>query len=216
MRNMTAITLYSGDPSIRLAPITDTSGLGPAMIRLNPQQRAFVVAFIETGGQDYTRAATIAGYCPDNQQARRVTAYRLAHDPKVQAAIKEVADKRLRSGAILAAEVLLQIAADPTHKDRLKASVELLNRAGLLVVNQTEVVHRTEDEADRVKRITEYCRTLGLDPRELLGCAGVTVDAEFKVVQNRRKPTSAPEPEPETVEAEVEDDWTVYPEEDVA
>lgn len=198
-----------------IPPITDTTGLGKAMIALNPQQRAFVFAYVETGGQDATRAALMAGYSMTNDNARRVTAHRLAHDPRVQAAIKEVADARLRQGAILGAEVLIAIAGDPTHKDRMKAAVELLNRSGLLVTPTVNHVHRSEDDVDRVQRIVNMATQLGLDPRELLGSAGVTVDAEFKVVQNGGRRPAPPQPE-EVVDAEVIDEWGWDPEEDAA
>lgn len=188
---------------VPIEPITETHGLGPAMIALNPQQRAFVLAYVETGGQDQTRAAVLSGYgvTPGSQ---KVAGYRLAHDPKILAAIKEVADQRLRSGALLGAEVLIAIAQNPVHKDQLKAATELLNRGGLIVRQEVEHIHRSETEAEQVKKIVSLARELGLDPKQLLGSAGVTVDADFKVVSNGKgQPQPEPE-EPEEVDAEFE------------
>ncbi len=51
--------------------------------------------------------------------------------PKIQEAIREEGSRRLGRHAILAVSVLAEIAANPEHKDRLRAAIELLNRAGL-------------------------------------------------------------------------------------
>lgn len=174
-------------------PVTDTRKMGPAMVALEPKQRAFVLAFVDTGGQDATKAARMAGYGGDNPQSVRVTAHRLTHDAKVLEAIREVADSRIRSEALMAMEVIVEIAKDPTHKDRFAAAKEIANRSGLMVVQKSEVVHRTEDEADKIKRIIALARGLGVDPRQLLGSAGVVLDADFEVVST----TALPAPEPE-------------------
>jgi hypothetical protein len=170
-------------------PVTDTRGLGDAMLALNPQQRAFVLAYVETGGQDQTRAAHLAGY-GGTDNSRRVQAHRLAHDDKVLRAIREVADKRVRSGALLGAEVVLEIAKDPTHKDRFKAAQSLMDRSGMLVPTKVEHehIHRTEADDERIARLIGVARQLGMDPRQLLGSVGVTVDAEFKVVDTTPAP----------------------------
>lgn len=163
-------------------PILDTQGLGPAMIELNPQQRAFVYALLDTGGQSNTKAAALSGYAPGNPDAQRVTAYRLAHDPKVLAAIKEEANRRLHSGAILGASVLLEIANDPTHKDRFKAASELLSRGGLVMATEHKVTVEHRDDKGLIDKITVLANSLGLDPRQLLGNAAPAVDAEFEDV----------------------------------
>ncbi len=113
--------------------------LGPAMQALNEGQRNFVIALLETGAKDNTLAAEMAGYS-GTQGSRKVQAYRLIHNPKVLAAIREEGERRLRSGAILGASVLIEIASDTMHKDRFKAAVELLNRSGLLVETQHRVI----------------------------------------------------------------------------
>lgn len=167
-------------------PVTDTRRLGPAMTALEPKQRAFVLALVDTGGQDATKAARMAGYGGENPQSVRVTAHRLTHDAKVLEAIREVADSRIRSEALMAMEVIVEIAKDVTHKDRFAAAKEIANRSGLMVVNKVEHahVHRTEDEDEKIKRIIQLAKGLGVDPRTLLGSAGVTLDAEFEVVQS--------------------------------
>ncbi len=163
-------------------PIVDTDGLGPHMLELTPQQRAFVLAMLDTGGQDNSKAASLAGYGGDNPGSDRVQAHRLAHSPKVLAAIKEEANKRLHSGAILGASVLIEIARDVCHKDRYKAASELLSRGGLIMATEHKITVERKDDQAMIAKITALATQLGLDPKQLLGQAAPTIDAEFEDV----------------------------------
>lgn len=167
-----------------LVPMKGTGAPGPAMSALSTRQQAFVRYMLQTGGQNAKRCAAAAGYT-GNDNTMAVTAHRLAHDEKVLAALKEEADKRIRSGAILGASVLAEIAGDVTHKDRLKAAIELLNRAGLLTATLHKHEHavtvtNTADEKAQIARITEMAAKLGVDPKKLLGGF---IDAEFSEVE---------------------------------
>ena len=177
-------------PAVAYPPIEAYAGMGPAMRKISPQQRAFVVALLETGGQDHTKAARLAGYGGANPGSARVQAHRLMTADHILAAIREEAEKRISSHALLGAEVLVEIAKDVTHKDRMKAAVELMNRSGMLVAQKVEHehVHRVEDDADKVRRVAALATKLGLDPKELLGQAGVTVDANFEIVHTQALP----------------------------
>lgn len=165
------------------------SELGPEMRALVPKQRAFVYALVETGGNP-TQAAAAAGYgedCPTlekKQAACRAAGYTLAHHPKVLRAIKEEASKRLHSGALIAASALIEIVNDVSHKNRLRAVEVLLDRAGLVVEQRSviDVNHNHRADGEQVERIRQLAGNLGLDPRKLLGHAGVVVDAEFEEV----------------------------------
>jgi phage terminase small subunit len=161
------------------------------MLAITPPQRAFVVALLESGARDNSLAAGIAGY--GNTEGTRWNAgHRLSRHPKIQAAIKEEADRRLRAGAILAASALIEIAGNAQHKDRFKASVELLNRAGLLVETQHRVI--VEDDRRTTREIEEaivlMAKRNGLDPATLLGSHARTmvvpdvVDAEYTEVDD--------------------------------
>lgn len=171
---------------------TDDHDYGPAMSALNELQRRFVDAMLITGGQAgrYSEAARMAGYT-GNPDSLKVTAHRLAHSPKVQAAIREEAERRVHSGAILGASVLIEIAQDSQHKDRFKAATRLLDMAGLIVTTQHKVtVEHTGDDAEKIRSVIAMAKAMGMDPRKLLGNAGVTaeeiaaVDAEFEVVEH--------------------------------
>lgn len=196
--------------STELTLTIPTGEIGPKMRKLSPQQRSFVYAMTACGG-NMTRAALAAGYGAGSEtekqreKAARVAGSRLASEPKVLEAIKEEAEKRLHSGALIAASTLLEIVGDPLHKDRLKAASQLLDRAGLIIETK-HTVNVTHSGADRetVARITDLATKLGLDPKALLGQTGPIIDAEFEEVPREADPPEAPAPEDD-------DPWTVRP-----
>lgn len=163
--------------------------LGPKMTALPERQRAFVVALITQGTRDYTAAAQTAGYKADNRNALKVSAHRLAHDEKILAAIKEETERRLQASIGMAAEVLLSIAEDPTHKDRLKAATALLNRGGLHESIEHKITHDVSADAKTLlARFSVLAGTLGVDPVQIMGRAGLSlpkpevVEGEYEVV----------------------------------
>ena len=150
------------------------------------------MALVENGGNQ-TRAAITAGY---SEEFAKSIGSRLARNPKVTAAIKEMADQRVRSSAVNAMDVIIEIMRDPTHKDRFKAAIEVANRSGLIVTTQHEVkVAHTVDDTQMVERIRQLATGLGLDAKQLLGSVGVdldkVIDAEFTEVT----PPAKEEPE---------------------
>jgi hypothetical protein len=166
--------------------------LGPAMRALEPMQQRFVVALAEFGDDNHTRAAKMAGYT--DSEHLKCTAYRLASNPKVQAAIQEVCLGRLHGGKILAVSKLIELAHSVDQKIALKAATELMNRTGLHAVSEhnvkTQDVSRTDDAM--IARIIQLANKIGVDPNLMLGQAGVKgeiIDGEFKEV------TTAPIPE---------------------
>lgn len=159
--------------------------LGPAMSALAPKQRAFVRALVVAGARSPSKAAQIAGYGGgDHAAAQR--AYENMRNPKVLAAIREEADKRLRGGALLGAAVIEEIASDPMHKDRFRAAIELLNRSDLIVQTQHKVVvedNRSNEEI--AARAVALAQRLGLDPKALLENYGLTIEGEFTEVKTQ-------------------------------
>lgn len=161
--------------------------LGPAMNALpNDRQRAFVCALLEYGDNNHTRAAACAGYT-GNDNTIRVTAHRLSHDELVLAAMHEEASRRMNAGKVMATSKLLEIAADTTHKDQLKAVLSVLDRTGLHAKTEHTVKVRDESRTEdaMIERIKQLGTKLGLQPeeqRKLLASAGV-IDAEFTVVE---------------------------------
>src|SRR6266571_5005785 len=104
---------------------------GPAMQALSERQRAFVMAIIEYPGITQADAARRAGYS-DVKEGAKVRGHYCAHNPAVQAAMREEAGKRLNSSSLMAANVLLELLQDDAvePKDRIKAAGMLLDRSG--------------------------------------------------------------------------------------
>jgi phage terminase small subunit len=150
------------------------------MRELTDKQQKFVIALLETGGENETGAALMAGY--GTGYATR--AYELSRNPKVLAAIREEADKRICSGALMAASKLYLIAKNDTHKDQLRAIDMLMNRAGMIVQTQHKVVvEDNRTDAEVIARTVQLAKALGLDPSKVLKSVGVEyVDAEFSPV----------------------------------
>lgn len=152
---------------------------GPAMLDLTEPQRMFVLHYANTGGVNAAEAARKAGY-GNSADSQAVTASRMLRQPRILAALREVADRRLKSGAILAASAIVEIANDPLHRDRFKAATELLNRAGLVVEGISRVIvedHRTVEEIER--RVRDLAVRVGIDPEKLLGQSQI-INGDFE------------------------------------
>jgi terminase small subunit-like protein len=153
---------------------------GPAMRKLNDRQRAFVTAILDFGGRNNTRAAMAAGY-EGEPHVLKVTAFKLAHSPNIQDAIREEAQNRLNGSSIMAVNILLDIAEDVTteKKDRLKACEMIMNRTGLIAKTEHTVNITKKDltSDEMLKRIHLLSNHLGIDPAKLLG--GPAVDVEY-------------------------------------
>ncbi len=146
----------------RTAPVAnpDISDLGPAMLALSEQQRRFVIAYVGDS-RDISRCALAAGYSTSSN-GHRVAAHRMMRAPKIIAAIKEEADKRLNSAAYIAVSGLSDIAADPEHRDRQKACDSILDRTGYprrevrAVVPDDEGEYRNKSTAELLEMIRSY------------------------------------------------------------
>ena len=157
------------------------------MTGLTEKQRRFVWALGESNG-NHTRAAAVAGYEGElGGVAHRVAGHRLAHDPKIRAAIQEVALEGINGDAILARMVLHEVAENRTYSagDRMKAALAILNRSGIHEKTEHKVtVEHTTDPTAMIAEIKAFAAKLGLDEKKLLGEAGV-IDAEFEVVDKQ-------------------------------
>ena len=161
----------------------DQNDLGPAMRELTLPQQAFVMAYAENGGINAAEAAKRAGY-GINGETQANAANRLLKRPDILSALREVADSRLKSGAILAASVLVEILQDKFSKDRYKAAIEVLNRAGLVVEGVSRVIvedHRTPEEVER--RVRDLAERIGIDPDRLLG-RSILENVDYTVVDD--------------------------------
>lgn len=173
--------------------VPSESDLGPAMRAILPRHRLFVIACLDSGVKiDFTRAARIAGYArgKPGDSTLRVRGHRLAHSPKIQAAILEESQKRLQAGTMAATGLLMKIVADPKEetKDRLKAAQMVLDRGGLgsVTVHKVDVTH-TDNRIEKVAKIVELARLMGQDPKQLLGSLADVTDADFEMVDKLKE-----------------------------
>lgn len=158
------------DPTVHMsAALADESLLGPAMRALTPRRRAFVDAMFamgDTGNNlEYARAA---GFKGDNN-ALAVYGHRLAHDAKIQAAIREEAERRCSAFLPIAARKIEEIALKNDHKDQFAALKHVQSLAGLSPRQKIEVEHKH----DRKALIADIKGAL-----ELLKAEGVTINLE--------------------------------------
>lgn len=162
---------------------------GPAMAALTERQRRFVLVMLTVPGCSHARAAREAGYS-DVAEGAKVRGHYLAHNPAVQAALREEAGKRLSSLSLVAANVMMDImlddAADP--KNKLKAAMAVLDRTGFAAAQTINVNKTTTDRtgAAIMQRIEQLATKLGVDASKLLTSptAAPMVDAEFSEVSD--------------------------------
>lgn len=184
-------------------PVENAEGMGPAMLKISPQQRAWVMAYLDANDENASAAARRSGYGKDSatpEQAKRaatVSGYRNSHDPDILEAIRELAQEKFRISGYKAVAALMSIVADPTHKDHFKAVERVLAQNGMVAAVQIDHNHKhSVDEKQQIEAVVRLARQLGLDPRTLLGSAGVDyVDAEFTdVISAEKELTSLPAP----------------------
>lgn len=162
------------------------SKMGPCMKALNERQRLFVIALLDLGGRkNHRRAAQFAGY-EGGPLVLRVTGHRLAHDPKVQAALLEEAKARLQSSTVAAVNLIEDVLTSTRYdiKDRMKAATMVLDRGGLHALTEHKVdVNVNDTRAEKLLRVVALAKQLGKDPRELLGNLADVIEGDFKVLE---------------------------------
>jgi hypothetical protein len=122
------------------------------MLGLTEKQRAFVVHFVETGGDNATESvrpehaesARAAGYSDNGGSGIRVAATRLKADPRVLAAIREVTEQQLGVDLPKARAALQEIVANPEHREHFHAVKLLLAIQGFTPTAKSEVVHSVD------------------------------------------------------------------------
>ena len=141
----------------------DHPSLGPAMRKLQPMQRRFVLALQMIGPAKghYKRAAIIAGY-KDHTGNAASAGWRLAHSSDVQAAMLEEATKGGNAAASsLMAAILTDIAMN-SNKDgmRLKAALALGDRFGMPAITEQRmtVTHEVGPQAVMLAQLKAILR----------------------------------------------------------
>jgi phage terminase small subunit len=172
---------------IPTVPDPDEDGLGRAMKALTGPQRRFAMAAVMFPFAKDWQIAKAAGYSDRSHGSLRVAAHRNFHDEKVLAAIRECADKEVRSTAMLGVATIKKIARRDDHKDQFKAASWLAAMNEFAVaqnINIRQTVTDTSGEAlmDKIKSLAEKH---GLDAGRLLGIdAPSVVEGEFSEVES--------------------------------
>ena len=106
--------------------------------QLTEQQLTFIEHYFQTGHK--RNSAKAAGYKhPDK------SAWDLLQNELVLEHLIELIRKNQKAEALVGHKALLELATDSPPAVRLKAATELLNRSGLMVVQQHEHKHTVED-----------------------------------------------------------------------
>jgi hypothetical protein len=161
---------------------------GPAMRGLTERQRRFVIAMVEYPMASQAAAASMAGYAGPLEDLS-THASRMAHDPRISAAIREEAQARLGGAGILASTKVVQLLNDSTDPTIiLKCASMIFDRIGMPKQTKQEinVNHGLDTGGSAVDRIAKACILLGVDPKTLLGRAAPpdAIDAEFTEVDD--------------------------------
>jgi phage terminase small subunit len=189
-----------------LAPL-EPAELGPAASRLTSRQLRFAVALVSEvtpGPKAAEAAAIVAGYKTASGYAAK-----LAHDPRIIAAVEELARQRLTLDVPQALDTLRSAMSDKFSKDKVKAAQILLDR---VLPTKQELTIKAEP-IDRTKAAVEHLRRLqsmGATREMLLAEFGPQGLEHFQELA-RQKEAFAPIdvefrqlPEPETDDV---DDW---------
>jgi phage terminase small subunit len=154
---------------------------GPAMAALpSDRHRAFVYALYEVrrGYGANVKAAKMAGFGTPTSTAKTwsVIASRLAHDPRVLAAIHEEDQRRIRTSAPRAIRALQRLIEDPTHKGHERAIGMILDRVHPAETRHVVDVHHIDHAAEAVAEL-RMLKSLGVSRtklEEVFGFSGLS------------------------------------------
>jgi phage terminase small subunit len=175
----------SVEQMVSLAQEASEGEFGPAMQALNDRQRAFVIALLETPNITHKAAAGLAGYSPGKGNHQAIQGYKLFHDDRIQAALKEEAERRLHSVTALAVSVVADIALNSVdEKNRLKAAGMILNRTGFHETSEHKITTKNVSQTDEamIERLKDLAKQLNIPEGALLKEAGV-VDVTYTEVR---------------------------------
>lgn len=179
--------VFKGNPTTGTPTIPDAEGnLGPAMAALNPAQRRFAMAAVMYPFAKDWQIAKAAGYSDKSHGYLRKAACVMFHDEKILAAIRECADREVRSGAMLGVATIKKIVRRDGDKDQLKAAVWLAGMNDFAVAQNINVNQKITDQSGDaiIARIAALAKKLGVDPMKLLGPGPPVVEGEFSEVKD--------------------------------
>ncbi len=149
---MTDITAAVSDESVAAPPGSEPlAEFGPAMRVLHTRWQRAVLALFQTRG-NMTAALELAGYKSDNRNSIKATAWKIFHDDRVRAAVRETAARMIETTEpeLLATTLDIMRDAGTDARDRLMATRMIWDRANP-VLNRTKIEvehHLSVDETD--------------------------------------------------------------------
>jgi hypothetical protein len=168
------------------------------MRALTEIRRRFVQIYIERPTASVTAICRAAGYSTGGKSGVgiRTEAVRLLKNEKVLRAINEQLEKAFRGDAPIGRAVLLEIALDKEHPQRLRAAEALLGRAGfpLLSEQKISVTHTDLTSEGMIERIKQLAFELGVDATKLLGHSNGHAAAEAPAITIEAEAVAAPAP----------------------
>ncbi len=163
-----------GTPTV---PDPDETGLGPAMLACTPVERRFALAAVMYPLAKDWHIAKAAGCSDKSHGYLRRAAHRFFHSERVLAAIRECADKEVRSSGMLAVATIKKIVRNDEHRDQFKAAAWLAGLNGFAVAQNINVNQTVTDNSGKaiMERIQRAAAALGVDPAQLLGLVPMKV-----------------------------------------
>jgi phage terminase small subunit len=188
----------------------DFGELGPAMQALSEQRRDFVYHYVTAPPKKgslveaYRQAGYGQGSTPTIQAK---AAWRLSRDARVLAAITEESKKILRVAFPEAANALVNLVRDDTHREHGRAIQMIMDRAfPVETKHNIEVVHTTKDsDTEGVELLREY-RKQGWTRdalEKVFGGNGLPRIEALEAADARRRAQEAKVIDGEVIEAEV-------------
>ena len=178
-------------------PKQDWGQLGPAMKALpNDQWRAYAEHYVteKPGHGALAAAARKAGFGRRSTPANLAKiAWRISRDDRMIAAIAELSRAIIRVGAPAAVNAIMNVIADPAHKDHVRACDIVLSRADPVETrHKMEVVHRTVDPDQEALEELRALRQLGTSRETLISLFGHNGLDRIEALDRRRQRRGAP------------------------
>jgi hypothetical protein len=148
--------------------------VGPKMAALREERRRRFAFIMGCGEMNGRQAAIDAGYADSAGGSAKVTACELMQDPRIIAAVNEVARKVLDGLAPLAIKAAKAILVNPKHPHHARMIETMLDRTGYVA----ETAHKvTVEHTVDMRELEELARRLALEngiaPEKFVGINGV-------------------------------------------
>jgi phage terminase small subunit len=156
---------------------------GPAMRALSEKQQRFIYAMLADPHGTQSDWAKAAGYSTKSD-SHHVAACRMMQDPRITAAMQEVAKQHLGgNGPALAVRNLLTIAKNEKHPKHYDASLAILNRTGMSEKTEHTVRVEHTSDAHMVEMVKRLALEMGMPSEKLIGANALPKLIEGEAVE---------------------------------